>query len=179
MDKILISIEDICRYRPTSKVIPVDRIQPFIRESQMQDLMPVLGDVLYYDFLNKFDVTTDPKYTEYQELLYGKTYTPSGYPSTITFEGVVPIVAYFALARYYENSQLNATAYGLVQKNSEYATATPSQAVQAHAEYLRSLGVSFQDGLKVFLNNNLTTYPLYQYGDKGNIQDMGVKFFSV
>ena len=179
MDKTFITIEDICRYRPVSKLIPVERMQPFIRESQVQDLLPVLGDTLYYDFLDKFDNTASAMYTKYQDLLGGKLYTPSGYSTSIIYSGVIPMLAYFSLARYYQNSQVNATAYGLVQKNTEYGTQISNQGVQTSVEYLRSLGISFQEGVVRFLSNNNTDYPLFSTGVKGEQNDLGVKFFSV
>lgn len=178
MDKTLITIDDIARYRPMSKLIPVDRIQPFIRESQVQDLLPVLGDTLYFDLLDKFDNTGSPMFTKYQDLLGGKLYTPPGYATTIVFSGVIPMLSYFSLARYYQNSQTSATSYGLVQKNSEYATPIQAQGVQMSVEYLRSLGISYQEALVRFLTDNNTDYPLFSTGVKGVQNELGVKFFS-
>jgi hypothetical protein len=179
MDKTLITIDDISRYRPVSKLIPTERIQPFIRESQVQDLLPVLGDTLYYDLLDKFDNTGSAMFTKYQELLGGKLYTPPGYSTSIIFAGIIPMLSYFSLARYYQNSQVSATSYGLVQKNSEYATPMTSQGVQGSVEYLRSLGISYQESLVKFLIDNNTDYPLFSTGVKGIQNDIGVKFFSV
>lgn len=179
MDKILISIDDLVRYRPTSKSIPLDRIQPYIRETQQQDLLPLLGDTLYYDFLTNFDNSSSPMYQSYQYLLYGRVYTPAGLSSNISYEGIIPMISYYTLARYYENSQVNATSYGLVQKSNEYSTSVSAQVVQASTDYLRSLGLSYQHEVKRFLSNYSTTYTLYSTGVKGLTQDIGVKFFSI
>lgn len=179
MDKVLISVDDLARYRPTSKVIPLDRIQPFIREAQIQDLEPAIGDVLYNDFISKYDDPTDPMYTAYQELLSGKYYTPINYNGSIEYQGIIPMLCYFSLARFYENNQVNATAYGLVQKNTEYGQSVSPQAVQSSVEYLRSLGVSYQHKVIRFIYDNQGTYPLWTQGERAPIQDIGVKFFSV
>lgn len=178
IDKLIITIDDIARFRPMSKLIPNERITPFIRESQVQDLLPVLGDTLFYDFVNKFDNPSDGSYSIYQDLLQGKIYTPSGYASSVIYSGIIPMLSYFTLARYYQNAQVNATSYGVVQKNTEYSTSISNQSVQNSADYLRSLGISFQDGVIKFLSDNQTIYPLYQTGKKSVQNDIGVKFFS-
>ena len=57
--KLLLTIDDIAKYRPASEGIPVERINPYIQEAQEIDLCTVIGQVLYADFLAKFDQTGD------------------------------------------------------------------------------------------------------------------------
>jgi hypothetical protein len=179
MDKKLITTADIVKYRPLSKDIPKDRLEPFITEAQSIDLQSVLGDALYYDFMSKYDVSGDPKYTVYQKLLVGGTYTPPGYTGLIEFEGIKPMLVYYALARFYENNQLNATRYGIVSKLNEFSEPVSQASLTAAISAVRSMGMAYQEKVRRFLNENPTDYPLFTSGRKEDLQQSGVKFFDV
>lgn len=173
--KLIISIENIYEFRPLAKDIPTDRILPYIREAQQYDLKQLLGDALYVDFLSRYDQTLDSMYTAYQELLNGKNYV-SG---TITIEhpGLIRYMAYSTLARFYNNNQINAVKYGLVQKLGEQSQQLDTKAVQSAIAELRSNALSEQADIIKFLNANGTTYPLFAYNDGSALGQNGARFF--
>ena len=177
--KLLLTVEDIAKYRPASEGIPVERINPYIQEAQEIDLCTVIGQVLYTDFLAKFDQTGDPKYTAYQELLNGKSYTPAGSPGAIDYPGLVPMLSYFALARMYVNNPINFTRYGLTRKLNDQSESIDTAGINAAIAELRSIGISYQNKVVKLLQDNVTDYPLYSYNGSGTINVSGAKFFDV
>ena len=176
--KSLISIDDIATYRPMSKGIPFDRINPFIQESQDLEVCSVLGDPLYTDLLAKFNVTTDPLYAIYRDLLYGKTYTPQGEVGPIQYKGIVPMLVYFSLARFFVNNPINITKYGIVAKNNEYSEALDQATITNAVNELKSIGVAYQHKVIKFLQDNASAYTLYK-GNQVPLHSNGLSFFDV
>jgi hypothetical protein len=179
MDKLLINIDDVKRFRPISKEVGQDRFAPYVYEAQNNDLQPVLTPALFADFVARFDQTADGKYEAYQELLTGKTYTPTGQAHPIIFEGIKPMLVYYSLARFVENQQLNITRFGIVQKNIQESEPVSEKSITNLVATLRSNGLVYENKVVEFLRNNQSTYPLFQ-GRAETINQMGgLKFFDV
>lgn len=175
--KRLFTVEDIARYRPLSKSIPKERIDPYIEEVQLIELQNVLGDALFYDLMLKFDTSGDPMYSKYQDLLNGVVYVVNSV--SIQCGGLVPMLCYYTLARFFRNNPINITRYGLVTKNTEESTPVEQPAVEAAIGELKSIGINYQNRVIEFLKAKATDYPLYQYNTKELINKTGVKFFGV
>jgi hypothetical protein len=161
MDSLIVTRERLSAYRPISKNIPQERVEVFINEAQILDLMPILGQALYYDFISKVFVPADPMYAAYQSLLNGGTWTVNGV--TKQHYGLEPIVCYYALSRLTKNNQINLTSYGVTSKVNDRSE--PIEAVQLsyHVKELQSIAVGYQDMTICFLEENASTYPLYSY----------------
>lgn len=179
--KHLITIEHIKSFRPISKELSNERMLPYIEEAQLNDLRPLLGDTLFWDFLNKFDNTVDALYADYQKLLNGDSYTPSGSPASVTFLGVIPCLSYYALARYFENNSIHAVRYGIVQKvNDNLSEQVSPQVLAAAIESIRAVAFGYQSQVINYLKNKTSIFTLYKYVNQSdNINDSGVKFFDV
>jgi hypothetical protein len=179
MGKKLITIEDLILYRPLSKNIPVERIESYIEEAQEIDLRAVLGDSLYYDFMLKFDNTGDAMYTKYQELLKGKVYIANGV--TKEYPGIIPMLAHYTLARFYENNAINVTRFGLTAKVTEESTPISDAALAKAVSSIRSVGIAYQNRVEDFLNTVARVdYTLYNSaGVDSQLNNTGVKFFDV
>lgn len=174
--KLLINVDDIAIYRPLSKEIPIERITPYILEAQRIDLKDVLGPTVYYDFLEKFDSSLDPMYTKYQELLKGKVYNNSaGQPQY--FDGLIPCLVYYSLARFYENNQINASKFGLVTKVDENSSPVTPEVLRQAIASLKSSAIKYQEEAKTFLEIRIADYPLYSSSVKGDLNKTSVKFF--
>lgn len=161
LDKYLITKDDIKVYRPTAELDDA-RIKPFILEAQRMDLQPVLNDALYYDFVSKFDSSGDPMYAAYGELLTGKQYTYN--TNQIYFDGVKPMMAYYALARFVVYNPINITRMGIVLKTTQQSEPVDPAQIKMLVNELRSSAVSYQNQVIKFLENNTSTYPLYNSG---------------
>lgn len=174
--KLLINLANIREWRPIATQIPADRINPYIQEAQQFDLKQLLGDALYVDFLAKYDVTGDPQYANYQALLKGGTYTYGGV--TLENPGLIPFLVYMTLARFFNNNQVNATRYGLVNKLVDESEVVDWRGIAAAVAELRANGRAFADDLTKYLDNNPTLFPLYnRRTDGGPMEGGGVKFF--
>lgn len=171
--KQLITIDDIAQYRPLSKDIPADRINPFINEAQRIDIGQMLGRTLYYDFLDKFDA--NPVNQPYVDLLNGKVYQVSG--QSVQYEGIKPCHVYFALARFFENNPINVTKYGLVQKLDESSTPLDPAIIKQAITSLKSVAIQYQHDVEQFLADNVSIYPLALTSVNKSTNKTGVKFF--
>jgi hypothetical protein len=177
MDKLIVTREDMAMYRPISKNIPQDRVEVFINEAQILDLMPILGHALYYDFVNKFDQTGDPMYTAYQALLNGSTWISGGV--TVQHYGLKPIVAYYALARLTKNNQINLTSYGVTSKVNPQSEPVQPLQLKDQINELNSVAVAYQDQVMKFLQENSTTYPLYNYNGENPVTKTSFRIIEI
>jgi hypothetical protein len=165
LDKYLIDKDDILTYRPTA-VLDDAVMNPYILEAQRLDLRPVLNDVLYFDFLSKFDVDADPMHDLYQDLLNGVEYEYSGNP--IQFDGIKPMLSLYALARFAGNPA-NITRFGIVVKTPQTGS-TPADAglVKSLVNELRSSALGYQNQVVQYLETMVENYPLYNTGGASN-----------
>lgn len=173
MADLLINIDDIKQYRAVS--LDQKRCDPFIVEVQENDLRPVLNDALYRDFTEKVFSTGDPMYANYQTLLNGGSYLINGV--TINYPGIKPMLCYFALSRIVMNNQINVTMYGVVQKNIDQSSPVEAGALKLMVTELRSVALSYQSRLEMFLQNNIATYPLYNSMAINQSTRTGLNFF--
>lgn len=173
--KLLITIQNIKEFRPTSEGIPAERIQPYIQEAQQFDLKRLLGDPLYVDFMARYDNAGDGKYAAYQDLLNGKNYTVGGI--TYEYPGLRGYLAYMSLARFFNNNQVNVTKYGLVTKSGEGSEPLDWKAVAVAVAEIRSNALALQVDIQKYLRSDPTNYPLYTYQDGSASGQTGVKFF--
>src|SRR5690349_3547506 len=166
MDKrVIITLNDIKTLRPTAELDGL-RWEPFCTESQDQDLRPILGDGLYYDFMTKFYSTGDPMYSSYQNLLNGVAYTPNG--QSVYFDGLKPMIGYFTLARLIQNNQLNITRYGVVTKVVAQSQPVDPQMIRQVVNEMRSNAMTYKNQVDTYLLQNQTTFTLY-IGSNANI----------
>lgn len=166
----LITVVDIAKYRPLAADIPADRIETYIKEAEVIDLQDVLGSKLYYDFKANLSVT------KYDELLNGKDYAVDGV--TITYDGLIPMLSYFALARFTPNSGNFNSATGYVKKKTDYSEPISAGEIAAMVSELRSIALAYKEKVRAFIIQHPTEYPLYNgYGE--GLTTTGVKFFDL
>jgi hypothetical protein len=171
----LISQADIQKYHPIGEM-PQGRIDPFIISAQELDLKPVLNESLYYDFITKYNISTDPMYADYQKLLNGTTYTYSG--QTIQYSGLVAMLVAFTMARFIPINQVNITRYGIVNKKNETSEPVSTTQLTYIVNNLRAQAISYQNQLEQFLLQNQNTYPLYGSFPSAVNQRTGIKIIN-
>lgn len=159
MDKrVLVTLSDLKQLRPLAE-LDGSRWEQFAVEAQDQDLRPILGDGLYYDFMNEVFDTGDDMYSHYQNLLNGVAWTYNG--QTVYFDGLKPMVGYFTLARFVQNNSVNITRYGVVTKVVPQSAPADSQIIKQVVNELRSNAITYKNQVDTYLLNNQTTYTLY------------------
>jgi hypothetical protein len=162
LDTYLITKADIQTYRPTAQLDDA-RIKPYILEAQRMDLKPVLNEAFYYAFVNDFNSLTGLMTTpEYEFLLSGGTYTYNS--QTIQFDGIRPMLCYYALKRFVVNNPVHITRMGITTKNTDQSDPTDLKTIQAIANELLSVAVGYQEQVIKYLENNTSIFTIWNTG---------------
>jgi hypothetical protein len=156
--RVLITLADIKQIRPTAELDGA-RWEPFALEAQDQDLRPILGDGLYYDFMREVFDSGDDMYADYQSLLNGVAYTYNG--QTIYFDGVKPMLVYFTLARFVQNNPVHITRFGVVSKVVPQSQNVDGQVLRQVVNELRSCAMTYKNQVDTYLLENQETFDLY------------------
>ena len=106
MIRPLITRDEIAKFRQLSKTPNNDKLNEIIRDAQLLDLQPLLGERLY----NK--LTASP--AEHEELMTGSIYEYDGI--SYTNYGLKMVLAYFTYARYIMFSSVTDTPFSVVEK---------------------------------------------------------------
>lgn len=175
-DKLLITADDIKIIRPTAD-LDAERVNPHIKECQKLYVKPMLNATLYYDFIKNFD-NTDAQYNKYRDLLNGKEWTNSG--NTEYFEGIKPMLCYYALASLCEENPINITRFGLVQKTQVNSQPISDVQMKMAVNKLRSAGSVYGSEVTRFIEGNKTIYSLYdKQPQTSGTQSGGLNFFKL
>lgn len=163
---MLVTLQQIQSYKSlTRNLDEAKQMLPYIQEAQEFDLRPFLGEELYNALVDDYNEGLSPCLATdiYSDLYNGSTYTYGGH--TYTNPGIVPVLCYFAYARYVEASGLHSTPTGFVQKNTEWSSAASEKTLSRVSHQARSGAIEFQERVRKFLSLNSTDYPLW-YGGK-------------
>ncbi len=171
-EKLLITIKDIQEYRPMADLVEA-RVDPYIREAQVNDLREFLGSPLYYDLITNTDTPAN------QDLLRGKTYTDPSTSKSIDFYGIVPMIVHYSLARIVMNNQINITSFGATSKIVPQSEPVSIERIKSLVTELNSIGVTYQNSAKKFLDDNLVTYPLWSTNTEYQSRETGMSFFKL
>lgn len=150
-DKLLIAQEDILVIRPTAELDNA-RLDPFIKEAQQFDLLPLLSESLMIDLLEEHDGANPSLVAAYAKLLDGEIYTVQGVKKY--FPGVRQFLSYSTLARFVENNPVNITRFGIkVEAEGD---------VKAFVNTLKSNAAAIKHKVLEYLEDNKATYTKYK-----------------
>lgn len=102
----IITRAEIQQYKQLSNSINNDKLNELILQAQMVDLLPLMGERLYYHLLDNL--------IDYNDLLNGLTYDYNGI--TYTNVGLKAVLAHYVYARYAMFGDIIDTAFGLKAK---------------------------------------------------------------
>lgn len=102
----LITRLEIQKYKQLSNSGKDEKLNEIIIQSQMVDLLPLLGERLFYDILSNL--------ANYTDLLNGNTYTYNSI--TYTNVGLKAVLAHYVYARHSLYGDVIDTAFGLKEK---------------------------------------------------------------
>ena len=107
---MIIDFEDIRSVRPIAEnLLDEKRLKPYIVEAESLYLKPVFGIALFKNIEDNKD--------EYMLLLNGGAYNED----KSYLEGLRIAVGYLAYSRFLINNPVNVTAFGVVQKTTQYS----------------------------------------------------------
>lgn len=156
---LLIKQSDFIPYRDINKNIVTEKmLDPYIYQSQFIDFKEVFGQEFYYDLLADFQGS--PKLSKYADLFNGSTYTINGH--SYTHEGLIPVLVYFAHARYIMGKDTVDTAYGTVLKTNDYSQPSEEKRITRLADNSRSLAFAYLQPVIKFMDDNHLNYPLWR-----------------
>ncbi|MFP9114932.1 hypothetical protein ACLI1A_13430 [Flavobacterium sp. RHBU_3] len=104
--QLLISRSDLAQYKQMAKTTFDDKLNEQIRDAQLLDLQPIIGESLFNSILAAPETHT--------ELLEGGVYEHDG----ISYQnyGLKMVLAYFAYARYAMFASVTDTPFSMVEK---------------------------------------------------------------
>ncbi|MCL1936820.1 MAG: hypothetical protein FWF52_00285 [Candidatus Azobacteroides sp.] len=163
-EKTIIKPDDIRKVRAIAEnITDSKRIEPYIHEAEILDVMPAIGVSLYkqivdnnfYDFLttngnvqivtnNGVKILTQKKWDKF---LNGGYYTCSdgacNSDNTRYSAGLIAAISYLAYARMLPNQPLNVTAFGVVQKTTTLSEPIDEKTLFRAVNETRKIGLEY------------------------------------
>lgn len=152
---MLISKTDFATYNRKISQSDFINVDQFITDAEFVDIKELLGMDMYFDLQRN---TLTPAN---QSLLNGGTYTYNGV--SYTNVGLKAVIVHYAYARFILHADNISTPFGLVNKNSPDSTAVPYQQKKAIYTMNRQIAYDYWDNVRIFIERNITDYPLYKY----------------
>jgi hypothetical protein len=122
-----------------------------IKEAELQDIRPHLGDALYSAMKKNADTA------RMEILLAGGEYDDADGRHRI-FGGVKSALAYYSLARIVKTANSVPTRFGMVDKNDSYSSHSDiKERIAVSGEYYESADAVMRDTLR-YLNDHADTY---------------------
>jgi len=163
--KNLITPAALQQYEDIAANIKPERIKAFILKAQELDLKPFLGYALYYDLITHLEDDgniKDDAPQHYKDLLNGCEYLDElGY--LVLYQGLHPVLAYFAFARFIEADAVHYTPTGPVTKRYENADALPAKDIVKLVQQQRSTANAYANETERFLIDHKENFPAWHY----------------
>lgn len=155
----LITKTDIRLYRQISKSVDDVKINPFIDDAQMLDLLPLIGEKFY------FAILASP--STYTDLLEQKTYTYDNIQ--VQSPGLKMVLCHFAYARYVMHGTPTDTPFGMVEKQFQDGNHIPRTDKKEIYKQSQQIAMQYWSQVENYLNRNKILYPLWD-GDCAILQ---------
>ena len=139
-----------------------DKVNIFIRESQLIEARSFLGSGLYSAMQEDFeDITKSFTNPEYTALMFGANYTNYAGVDVI-FNGYANALIYFSYARFLLQQQLNVSRFGLESIQDTISEDAPVAQIRTKSKEALSVALQYQKDTSLFLESkNKETPPPY------------------
>lgn len=138
--------QDVQAIRAVAINVAPEVIEPFIEDTEKQDIIPVIGADLY------FAIDGDRDNEAYQGILHGGKYPDCG--TTKYSRGLIAAVAYLAYSRMLIFGDIQYTAFGAVLKNTQYSE-RPSEEKQIRAaDAAKKMGFAILHNVAEYIRAN-------------------------
>lgn len=145
---MLTTIEDIKGIRDLSQNLKDGRITPYIVEVEDAYILPAIGAALY----ERLDTGEETDAILMDGGYYDRP-TCDGTERDRCY-GIRRAVAYFAYARVLKNNQINVTAFGVTQKQSNQSNPTGEDAITDAVTEARKMGYHYLKSCIRYLHRN-------------------------
>lgn len=128
----MIQYSDIRKIRPIAEnMIDEKRLLPYMNEVERLELIPAFGALLY----KKIEDNPD----QYKVLFNGGYYNDG----SAYFAGLSEACGYLVYSRFVQNQNVNVTAFGVVQKVSQYSEPMDEKTIVRVSNEARNIGVEY------------------------------------
>ncbi|MBD1394614.1 DUF6712 family protein [Mucilaginibacter glaciei] len=161
----LITLATLQRYEDIAANVKPERIKVFIQKAQELDLKPFLGYILFYDLIKQLDIDgtlKDDAPQHYKDLLNGSEYLDEQ-GHIVLHQGLLPVLSYFAFARFIEADAVHYTATGPVTKRYDNADAVPMKDIVKLVQQQRSTANAYANEVERFLLDHHEQFPVWHY----------------
>ena len=154
----LISVTDIRELKDISKSVPEKKVNQYIDDAEILDLMPNLGDRFYSD------IKANPTKAEYVKLLDGGEYEKieNGQPFKYFNPGIKKVLVEFSYARYILFGGYTDTPFSMVEKLSQDSRPVEKESKRAMYKNMQQVAQLYFGEVEKFILRNHTDYPLYR-----------------
>lgn len=156
----IIEAEDIRVFWDFSENIDTSKIDASILRAQQTDLEPILGNPLYYEFIEDYNGTTFDT-AKYKTLYDGEAYTYNG--QSIYFRGVKQLLCVLSYIRLVEVSRINIVRSGEVFKVSEESEFAEDFQMRADLAKAKTDAIRLEKEVLQYLSYKPADYPLFSY----------------
>jgi hypothetical protein len=156
------------QYEDISAGIKTERLNVFIRKAQELDLKPLLGYALYYDLIKNFNedgTLKDDTSQHYKDLVNGTEYLDKR-GHIVLYQGLSPVIVYFAFARFIEADSIHYTSTGPVIKQHDNGIAINAENIVRLVQQQRSVANAYANETERFLKDHKENFPLWNYNPK-------------
>lgn len=156
------------RYEDISANVKTERLDVFIRKAQELDLKPLLGYALYYDFIQHFNddgTLKDDAPQPYKDLMNGTEYLDKR-GHIVLYQGLTPMMVYFAFARFIEADSVHYSSTGPIIKQRDNSSSVDVEDIIKLVQQQRSVANAYANETERFLRDHKTDFPLWFYNSK-------------
>jgi hypothetical protein len=175
-EQIIIAKTDIQTYWNVPNTVKDETVNIAILRAQQSDLKQVLGDPLYYAFIENYNGTTFPD-ANYQKLYDGGNYTYNS--NTIYFSGVKQLLCAYAYIHLAKTNKINVVRSGVVVKSIEQAETAEDFQIRAITRDAYDQSQRIEGEISRYLYENRATYPLYTKRLTEDQKRTGFNFYTV
>jgi hypothetical protein len=164
----IIDITTFRRYEDISASVKTDRLNVFIKKAQELDLKPLLGYALYYDFSKNFNddgTLKDDAPQHYKDLMNGTEYLDKR-GHIVLYQGLSPVMVYYAFARFIEGDAIHYSATGPVIKHHDQGDSLGAEGIVKLVQQQRSIANAYANETERFLKDHKNDFPLWEYNPK-------------
>ena len=162
LDKLLATKEDFNDFRSISKNIATEKIDIFIRESQLIEIRAFLGSTIYLQLQEDYDENTKTFGNPiFNSLWFGVDYINKK-QEEVRFNGYMNSLVYFAYGRFLLQQQMNVSRFGLESLQDTISEDTPLAQVKTKAKEALSMAIQYQEDCVKFIEVHATDYPTFK-----------------
>ena len=161
-EQIIITAADIQGFWDLSPNISTTKIDAGILRAQQADLKKILGDYLYFAFIEDFNGSNWDT-AIYQKLFDGESYTYNG--GSIYFNGVKPLLCGYAWRRILISTKINVVEDGQVIHTIEESEHLEDFQARANERKVIDDSIRLEGELLQYLVTKRSTYPLFNTKD--------------